>query len=98
VGEIEDEFDSGHDAGDIFTLADGSYRIAGDTALERVNEAFDVHLPLQEFETLAGLVSHELGHVPRRNEIVSLHGLNLRVMHTKGGVVKWFKVTLEQAA
>src|SRR5207253_3258182 len=40
VGEIEDEFDE--DVGDtgIYTLADGSYRVAGDTAIDAFNSAF----------------------------------------------------------
>src|SRR5256885_2328983 len=34
VGEIEDEFDIPEDEGDIFALADNSYRVAGDTRSE----------------------------------------------------------------
>ena len=44
VGEIEDEFDIVEDEGDIFGLADQTYRVSGDTAIERVNEAFKVTL------------------------------------------------------
>ena len=44
VGEIEDEFDIDEDEGDIFSLADRTYRVGGDTAIERVNEAFGVTL------------------------------------------------------
>jgi hypothetical protein len=40
VGEIEDEFDIAEDEGDIFGLADRTYRVSGDTPIERVNEAF----------------------------------------------------------
>ena len=40
VGEIEDEFDIGEDEGDIFTLADGTYRVSGDASIEHVNETF----------------------------------------------------------
>ena len=42
VGEIEDEFDIAEDEGDIFGLADRTYRVSGDTSIERVNEAFGV--------------------------------------------------------
>jgi magnesium and cobalt transporter len=44
VGEIEDEFDIAEDEGDIFGLADKTYRVSGDTAIERVNDAFGVTL------------------------------------------------------
>jgi magnesium and cobalt transporter len=96
VGEIEDEFDIVEDEGDIFGLADKTYRVSGDTAIERVNEAFKVTLlesdSDNQFDTIGGLVAHEMGHVPKRGESTVLAGLNFTVLHTKGGAVKWFKV------
>ena len=97
VGEIEDEFDIEEDAGDIFGLADQTFRVSGDTDIERVNEAFDVQLealaPDETFDTIGGLVAHLMGHVPKRGERITLGGLNIVVLHTKGGAVKWFKVS-----
>ncbi len=97
VGEIEDEFDIAEDEGDIFGLADRTYRVSGDTAIERVNEAFGVQLvPTeadQDFDTIGGLVAHEMGHVPKRGESLVLGGLRFVVLHTKGGAVRWFKVS-----
>ena len=97
VGEIEDEFDIAEDDGDIFGLPDRSYRVSGHTTLERVEDAFGVKLlgsdPEDEFDTIGGLIAHEMGHVPKRGEKHSRSGLNFVVMHTKGGAVKWFKVS-----
>ena len=100
VGEIEDEFDIEADEGDIFALADNTWRVAGDTPLERVNESFGVHLgpapdgDLEvEFDTIGGLIAHEMGHVPKRGEHFTMGGLHFRVLHTKGGSVRWFKVS-----
>src|SRR6185295_12748237 len=56
VGEIEDEFDENDAESSIYTLADGSQRVAGDATLAAVNEAFGVLLPTDEFETIGGLV------------------------------------------
>ncbi len=96
VGEIEDEFDIVKDEGDIFGLADKTYRVSGDTAIERVNDAFKVTLlesdSDNQFDTIGGLVAHEMGHVPKRGESMVLNGLSFTVLHTKGGAVKWFKV------
>lgn len=92
VGEIEDEFDTEQDHGDIFGLADGTHRVSGDTPIEQFNESFEVALPVDEFDTVGGLVAHEMGHVPRRGEAFEIAGLRLVVMHTKGGAVRWFKV------
>ena len=97
VGEIEDEFDIPEDEGDIFGLADRSYRVSGDTPIERVNAAFEVDISPQDdqmsFETIGGLIAHEMGHVPRKGEHVVLQGLKFQVLHTRAGAVKWFKVS-----
>lgn len=97
VGEIEDEFDIAEDEGDIFGLADRSYRVSGDTTIERVEHAFDVELQSadsdEDFETIGGLIAHAMGHVPRRGERHVMAGLDFVVLHTKGGAVKWFKVS-----
>jgi magnesium and cobalt transporter len=93
VGEIEDEFDDEDHQSSIFTLADGSQRVAGDAAIESVNEAFATDLPLADFDTIGGLVAHELGRVPRRGEHLDLGGLRFKVMLARGGAVRWFKVT-----
>lgn len=97
VGEIEDEFDIAEDEGDIFGLADRTYRVSGDTPIERVNDAFNVTLisgdPDATFDTIGGLIAHEMGHVPKRGELHVMAGLQFVVLHTKGGAVKWFKVS-----
>ncbi len=92
VGEIEDEFDEGaaRESG-IFTLADGSQRVAGDTSIESVNAAFGTELPTEDFDTIGGLVAHRAGHVPRRGEAVEVEGLRFTVMLTRGGAVRWFR-------
>ena len=97
VGEIEDEFDISEDEGDIFGLADQTYRVSGGASVERVNEAFDVKItgsdPQESFDTIGGLIAHEMGHVPKRGEQHVIAGLRFVVLHTKGGAVKWFKVS-----
>jgi magnesium and cobalt transporter len=97
VGEIEDEFDVAEDEGDIFGMADRTFRVNGATSLERVEEAFAVSLAGLElagqFDTIGGLIAHAMGHVPKRGERHTLAGLEFTVMHTKGGAVKWFRVS-----
>ncbi len=98
VGEIEDEFDIGEEEGDIYALADRTWRVSGDTAVDRVEEAFGVQLAPaaaddeHRFETIGGLIAHAMGHVPKRGEHLQMAGLDFVVLHTKGGAVRWFKV------
>ena len=92
VGEIEDEFDEQEQENGIYTLADGGQRVAGDVAITAVNEAFATQFSEHDFETIGGLLAHELGRVPRRGEAVTLGGLVFTVMITRGGAVRWFRV------
>jgi len=93
VGEIEGEFDEHESENGIYTLADGSHRVAGDVTITAVNQAFAVDLPVDAFDTIGGLVAHEYGHVPQRGEVVEFGGLRLTVMLTRGGAVRWFRVS-----
>ncbi len=93
VGEIEDEFDDKDGESNIYTLADGGQRVAGDTDITEVNTAFAAQLSTESFDSIGGLVAHELGRVPRRGEAVTLGGLVFTVMLTRGGAVRWYKVT-----
>jgi len=93
VGEIEDEFDDKDGESGIYTLADGSQRVAGDVDITAVNETFGTAFAHDEFDSIGGLVAHELGRVPRRGESVAIGTLVFSVMLTRGGAVRWFKVT-----
>jgi magnesium and cobalt transporter len=92
VGEIEDEFDEIQGDEGIYTLADGSQRIAGDASISAVNRVLGAQLADDAFDTVGGLVAHEHGRVPRRGETVVVGGLSFTVMLTRGGAVRWFKV------
>ncbi|HEY6510654.1 MAG TPA: transporter associated domain-containing protein, partial [Burkholderiaceae bacterium] len=92
VGEIEDEFDEIQGDEGVYTLADGTQRVAGDADIAAVNRALGVQLPDDAFDTIGGLVAHEHGRVPRRGEAVTVGGLSFAVMLTRGGAVRWFKV------
>ena len=54
--------------------------------------------PDASFDTVGGLIAHEMGHVPRRGERHTLGGLQFVVLHTKGGAVRWFKVSRAEAS
>lgn len=102
VGEIEDEFDEPGDDGEIYALANGSWRVRGDTPIEKVETHFSLELAdaqeEEEFESIGGLVAHRLGHVPRKGEALELAGLRFEVLHAKGGAVRWFRVSRLEAS
>jgi magnesium and cobalt transporter len=74
-------------------LADGSHRVAGSALIADINSCFGENLPVDDLETIGGLVAQTLGRVPRRGERLRLAGLAFEVMLARGGAVRWFKVT-----
>ena len=47
----------------------------------------------QFFDTIGGLIAHQMGHVPRRGAHFDFAGLHFVVLHTRGAAVRWFKVS-----
>jgi magnesium and cobalt transporter len=78
VGDIDDEHDQ-EEAEYIQDLGNGRYSVLGLTRIEDFNEHFDADLEDNEYETIAGLVIHELGRLPRRGEKLSCDGFEFIV-------------------
>ncbi|MEJ2140859.1 MAG: transporter associated domain-containing protein [Gammaproteobacteria bacterium] len=79
VGEIEDEHDF---ADDIYILAHSDIRatIKAITPIEDFNEHFGSNFSDEEFDTIGGLVMNALGHMPKRDETVTMDGFHFKVL------------------
>lgn len=79
VGDIEDEHDIDEDADNVLLLANGDTRLKGITELEQLNEALGTQFDDDEVETVAGLITHHLGRVPKLGERVQIEGIEFEV-------------------
>jgi hemolysin (HlyC) family protein len=79
VGDIDDEHDLEEDE-TITRDGEGRWMVQALTPIEDFNEHFDASLPKEEFDTIGGLVMHQLGHVPRRGERLRLGDFEMRVV------------------
>jgi magnesium and cobalt transporter len=83
VGEIDDEHDQEEAA---FIRPDGdrhgkpSFEVRALTRIEDFNEYFECDLADKEYDTVGGLVMHELGKLPRRGESVQFGGFKFAVV------------------
>lgn len=83
VGEIDDEHD--HEEAE-FIRADGEsngrpcFAVRALTRIEDFNEFFDCELDDEEYDTIGGLVMHELGRLPRGGERVEFGGFEFAVI------------------
>jgi magnesium and cobalt transporter len=50
------------------------------TRIEDFNEYFECELDDDEYDTIGGLVLHELGRLPRRGETLEFSGFNYKVV------------------
>jgi magnesium and cobalt transporter len=93
VGEIEDE----HDVEEEDTIRKHSemhYTIKALTLVEDFNEYFGTALPDDEFDTIGGLVVHEIGHLPRRGERVVIGNLLFKVLRADSRRIHMLQLTL----
>src|SRR5690606_39055233 len=90
VGDIDDE----HDADDgepklIQIEPDGRFLVSALTPIEDFNERFDCEFDDEEFDTIGGMLTAELGHLPEVGEQATLGGLHFQV--TKADVQRVYQ-------
>ena len=79
VGDIGDE----HDPDEISYVQredDGVYSVRALTRIEDFNEQFGTELDDEEYDTIGGLVIHQLGRLPRRGEAVTMDGVRFPIL------------------
>jgi magnesium and cobalt transporter len=79
VGEIDDELDT-EAASSIQPQDGGKFVVASLTRIDEFNEFFSTELSDADYDTVGGLVMHELGRLPRRGETLDFAGLRFKVL------------------
>jgi CBS domain containing-hemolysin-like protein len=100
VGEIADEYD--REEAQIEPVDENTYRVNGRLSIDEVNEALDMQLPQDEWDTVAGLMYGLLGSVPTQGEQVTWNGITLTAEKVQGRRIAKVLITrppeaLEQA-
>ena len=91
VGEIRDEYDENEEM-PIQRIDDYESVVDARVSIRDVNEALDLHLNVDELDTLGGLVYHELGKVPAEGDEVRVNGCRVTVLSTQGRRIKKLRV------
>ena len=79
VGDIDDELDP-EEASSIQPVDGGKYNVMALTRVDEFNEFFNTELSDADYDTVGGLVMHELGRLPRRGEQLDFAGLRFKVL------------------
>ena len=79
VGDIDDEHDP-EEAEYIQKQDEHRFLVRALTRIEDFNEYFGCQVEDEEYDTVGGLVMHELGRLPRRGEILEHLGFSFKVL------------------
>jgi magnesium and cobalt transporter len=79
VGDIDDELDP-ETVSSIQPQDNGKFIVLALTRIDEFNEFFTTDLSDADYDTVGGLVMHELGRLPRRGETLDFAGLRFKVL------------------
>ncbi len=82
VGNLSNEYDEKEDD-DIVAIDSNTYRISGSCDIDLVSETLGVDLPVEEYNTFAGMILGELGEIPEDGATPELEAYGLQIKVTK---------------
>jgi len=93
VGEIDDEHDEAEDASALIAVqADGQFVVDALTPIGDFNRRFGADFPDDEYDTIGGLVTEAIGHLPEAGEELTLGRFAFRVIRADARRVRAFQV------
>ncbi|HET9818329.1 MAG TPA: transporter associated domain-containing protein [Rhodanobacteraceae bacterium] len=98
VGEIDDEHDDAAPPKLIVAQPDGSALVDALTPIEDFNEHFQTGFSDEEYDTIGGLVTAEIGHLPDPGESAALGEYAFDVTRADDRRVLQFRVRRQEAA
>jgi magnesium and cobalt transporter len=95
VGEIEDEHDDDEkESDDIKTLNKHTYSVKALTQLEDFNKFFNTKFDEEDADTIGGIVLRAFGHMPARDEEVTIDNISFKVTNSDKRRLVQLKVTM----
>jgi len=92
VGEIDSEMRK--DEQPLLKITENQYRLSGSLSLTEFNDAFESDLPVNDYDTVGGLVFGLFGRIPRSGESTTLEHFKFRVEKMKGSRILNLHLTL----
>lgn len=80
VGDIDDEYDFDEIEDNILPVENHRFRVKALTEVSQFNEVLGTQLDEEDMDTIGGLVTDALGHVPHRGERVDIAGVRFEVL------------------
>ena len=97
VGQIDDEYDEAEESTLISAQPDGQFAVDALTPISDFNEQFGADFPDDEYDTVGGLVTSAIGHLPEAGEELALGRFHFRVGRADRRRVQSFVVSVNAA-
>ncbi len=80
VGNIQDEYD--HEEDEIHQVSETEFTVDGSTSIDEIADLTGTELPEGDYDTIAGLVTEQLGRIPKEDEhpVIEINGLSITVL------------------
>lgn len=92
VGDIEDEHDIDDDESLIRELDGGEIIVKAVLPIDEFNDHFKTYLNENGSDTIGGLISQTLGHVPQRDESIQIDNIKFEIVHADSRRVHLIRV------
>lgn len=98
VGDIDDEHDDDDDKHTMIQAArNGDFLVNALTPVAEFNERFGCDFSDEEFDTVGGMITSEMGHLPEVGEETTLGGFHFQVTRADARRVQQFAVRVHEA-
>jgi len=98
VGDIDDEHDDDDDKHTMIQPArNGDFLVNALTPIAEFNERFGCDFSDEEFDTIGGMITSEMGHLPEVGEETTLGGFHFQVTRADERRVQQFAVRVHEA-
>lgn len=91
VGRVVDEL--GQSSEEYAAIDEHTTRVDGGMSIYDVHGELEIELPEGDYETVAGFVLDQLGHIPREGETITLDGYRITVSEVKGVKIESVVIT-----
>lgn len=95
VGEIEDEHDA-QEISQIRKISENNFMVQALTPIDDFNNYFDSNFSQDEFDTIGGIIIHEFGRLPKRNEKIQKENFSFHITHADNRRLHSIRVTLQE--
>lgn len=98
VGEIEDEHDDIDSEEEFISQrSEREFILKAVTPIEEFNQHFSADIHDDEFDTIGGLIVHELGHLPKKGEKLEIDKFRFEVLRADSRRIHLVKLKLKTA-